>query len=146
MGAQIGFSELTRLGIIDAMPKLIAVQAAGCAPLAAAFRAGKNQAQPITTASTLAEGIAIAKPERGEQILQAVRDTGGTFFTVEEEEILTAFKDMGRKGYCIEPTSAAVIAGTARYVTQCPSNEVVVTAFTGHGLKAGDKLHKLATG
>jgi threonine synthase len=75
-----------------------------------------------------------------------VGETDGTFITVDEDEILSAFKDMGHKGYCIEPTSAAVIAGAARYVQDSTPDDVIVTAFTGHGLKAGDKLHKLAMG
>jgi len=145
LGAYIGFSELLRLGVITALPKLIAVQAAGCAPLSTAFAAGAEQAVAITSRPTLAEGIAIAMPERGAQMLAAVLATGGTFLTVDEEEILTAFNAMGRQGYCIEPTSAAVIAGVARYAAGSPASEVIVSAFTGHGLKAGDKLHKLAS-
>lgn len=146
LGAHIGFSELYRLGIIETIPKLIAIQAAGCAPLAAAFQSGLKKPMDIITTPTLGEGIAIAQPKRGEQILEAVRETGGTFITVDEDEILSTFKDMGHKGYCIEPTSAAVIAGAARYVQNSIPDDVIVTAFTGHGLKAGDKLHKLAMG
>lgn len=144
LGASIGFSELAEMGIIDRVPKLVAVQAEGCAPLSGAFEAGENIPLDVEVSPTLAEGIAIALPLRGGQMLKAVRDTGGTFLSVSEEEILTAFNDMGRKGYCIEPTSSAVIAGAARYAATAPLDEVIVTMFTGHGLKAGDKLHKLA--
>lgn len=146
LGAHIGFSEMVTLGVIEKMPRLVAIQAAGCAPLAAGFDAGESSYMDISTAPTLAEGIAIARPERGEQMLAAVRETGGTFLSVGEEEILFAFNAMGRQGYCIEPTSAAVVAGTARYVADRPADETIVTMFTGHGLKAGDKLHKLARG
>lgn len=146
LGAHIGFTELAGLGIIGRMPKLVAVQSAGCAPLAAGFEAGGNSFIEVATEPTLAEGIAIARPERAEQMLAAVRETNGVFLTVSEEEILTAFNAMGRQGYCIEPTSAAIVAGTAKYVEGAAPDEVVVTMFTGHGLKAGDKLHKLARG
>lgn len=146
LGAHIGFSELVQLGVIESMPKLVAVQSAGCAPLVAGFEADAKSALNVATSDTLAEGIAIAKPERGEQMLECVRESGGLFLAVSEEEILAAFNDMGRKGYCIEPTSAAMVAGTARYVAEAHPDEVVVTMFTGHGLKVGDKLHKLAKG
>lgn len=144
LGASIGFKELLELGLIDKLPKLIAIQAAGCAPLCASFDKGDTSVSPVQTSPTLAEGIAIALPERGEQMLEAVRETGGLFDSVSEDEIHTAFNDMGRQGYCIEPTSAAVIAGAARYANDADDNEIIVTAFTGHGLKAGDKLHTLA--
>ncbi|MDC0336407.1 threonine synthase [Pseudodesulfovibrio sp.] len=146
LGAYIGFSELLSLGLIEKMPKLIAVQAAGCAPLCASFDKGKVEVDAIESLPTLAEGIAIVRPERGPQMLDAVRETGGQFLAVSEEEILAAFNDMARKGYCIEPTSAAVIAGTAIYAAVADLEDIIVTMFTGHGLKAGDKLHTLATG
>lgn len=146
LGAYIGFSELLALGLIEAMPRLVAVQAAGCAPLCQSFINGESAPLVVETRPTLAEGIAIAQPVRGEQMLAAVRETGGLFLSVSEEEIHAAFNDMGRKGYCIEPTSAAVIAGAARYGRDADPDEVIVTAFTGHGLKAGDKLHKLSHG
>ncbi len=146
LGAFIGFCELVGLGLIKQIPKLVAVQAAGCAPLCESFANNKTTVDGVESSPTLAEGIAIAKPERGEQMLEAVRVSGGHCLAVDEDEILAAFNDMGRKGYCIEPTSAAVIAGTARYAASAAPNETIVTMFTGHGLKAGDKLHKLATG
>lgn len=146
LGAHIGFSELVGLGVIGKMPKLVAVQAAGCAPLHASFEQGSESVVSVETFPTLGEGIAIAAPERGAQMLAAVRETGGEFLAVSEGEILTAFNDMGRKGFCIEPTSAAVVAGAARYAQSADADEFIVTCFTGHGLKAGDKLHKLSQG
>ena len=146
LGAHIGFSELVSLGVIEKMPKLVAVQSAGCAPLVASFAQGSETVLEVETSPTLGEGIAIAVPERGAQMLAAVRETGGEFLAVSEDEILAAFNDMGRKGYCIEPTSSAVVAGAARYAQTADANEIIVTCFTGHGLKSGDKLHKLSQG
>jgi len=143
IGAHLGFSELLSIGLIDRMPKLVAVQSVGCAPLCMSFGKGEDSVVKVDTVPTLAEGIAIADPRRGAQMLHAVRDTDGQCLAVNEEEILTAFIDMGRKGYCIEPTSAAVVAGAGIYARTAPADEVIVTMFTGHGLKVGDKLHKL---
>lgn len=144
LGAFIGFKELCHLGIIDSMPKLIAVQAANCAPLYQAFIWGEDTVQDVSAKATLAKGIAIARPPRASQMLAAVRDSGGMFLAQSEEDIIMALQDMGRKGFCIEPTSAAVIAGAASYVSGLKQDEQIVTVFSGHGLKVGEKLHSLA--
>ncbi|MCX7138384.1 MAG: pyridoxal-phosphate dependent enzyme, partial [Proteobacteria bacterium] len=63
-GCERGFAELKRRGEIDRLPKLFAVQAANCAPLYAAFKAGADEAVPTDVATTVAEGIASSKPTR----------------------------------------------------------------------------------
>jgi threonine synthase len=143
LGAHIGFTELRDMGHIERVPRLVAVQSARCAPLCAAFAEGADGVASAVSEPTLAEGIAIALPMRGTQMLEAVRNTGGTCLAVSEEAILAAFRDAGRKGFCIEPTSAAVAAGAAQYAKSADPDEIIVTMFTGHGLKVGDKLHKL---
>ncbi|BCS87917.1 threonine synthase [Pseudodesulfovibrio sediminis] len=144
LGAYLGFSELKSLGVIDRLPKLVAVQSAHCAPVCAGFVNGADRVEAVSTATTLAEGIAIAEPMRGGQMLEALRESGGHCLAVSEEEILAAFKAMGRKGYCIEPTSAAIVAGATLYAQSAATDEVIVTMFTGHGLKVGEKLHALS--
>lgn len=141
LGAAIGFTELRDAGLIDRVPRLIAVQAARCAPLAAQYN---NQAV-TSPESTLAEGIAITEPIRGPQIIKAVRESGGRFVTVTEEEIIDALKQTARAGHYIEPTSAATIAGVKRWIEQenLPENTTIVTVYTGHGLKSTEKMMKL---
>ncbi len=140
LGAAIGFDELLQAGVIERLPRLVAVQAEACAPLEEAFTAGQSVPAAIDKRDTLAEGIAIAEPVRGKQILQAVRKSDGAFVTVTEDEILSALKAMSRQGYYIEPTAAATIAGVARYLPETRPGEVIVSVFTGHGLKATEKL------
>jgi threonine synthase len=144
LGAYIGFSELLQAGIINKIPRIIAVQSANCAPLYAAYKADADQPLVVQGEHTLAEGIAIAAPNRGRQILKAVRSSQGNFLAVSEDEILDTLKEIAGKGFYIEPTSAAVIAGLKRYLLTCPSNELVVSTFTGHGLKSTEKLLKIA--
>jgi len=137
LGAAIGFAELKAAGLIDHVPRQIAVQAANCAPLAAKFIE-----QPVADPQpTIAEGIAIAQPIRGPQILETIDETGGRFVTVTEEKIVAAFKETARAGHYIEPTSAATIAGAARWIEdeQPPEDMTIVTVYTGHGLKAAGK-------
>ena len=144
LGAYIGFKELLSLNIINQMPKIIGIQAAYCSPLYDAFHQKLSQIPSIEQKPTLAEGIAIALPMRGMQMIEQIRETGGTFLVVEEEEIKTSLLGMVRKGYYIEPTSAAVVAGVNQYLRNyAQKGERVVSVITGHGLKSTEKLAKL---
>jgi len=143
LGAYIGFTELLQAGITQKIPRLIAVQTANCAPLYTAYKAGMEQPLPVQSKHTLAEGIAIAVPTRGKQILKAVRSSQGQFLAVSEEDILVALKEMSIKGFYIEPTSAAIIAGLKQYLQTSQSDELVVSVFTGHGLKSTEKILKI---
>jgi threonine synthase len=145
LGTYIGFNELRNAGIIDKIPRLIGVQAKNCAPLVKGFKENSTEISGIQKKKTIAEGIAVATPIRGKQILDAVRQTGGDMMAVSETEIKQSLKEMCAKGHYIEPTSAAVIAGVNKYIfnhreQKSTANEVIVTVFTGHGLKAGGKM------
>jgi len=143
LGAYIGFRELLEAGEIARLPRIIAVQAENAAPLARAFHAGLETALAIEKQDTLAEGIAIGEPVRGAQILRAVRESGGTFLMVSEQEIAASLRDICRQGAYIEPTAAATTAAAARYLRDKPDSEQVVTVFTGHGLKSTEKMLKM---
>ena len=69
LGAYIGFKELKEAGMVKRIPRLVAVQSASCAPLYQAFRRGWKETGAIKKRETVAEGIAIAEPVRGRQIL-----------------------------------------------------------------------------
>src|SRR5580698_5680658 len=90
LGAYLGCRDLLDQGLISRIPRIVAVQAAGCAPLARAFTAGATVPAEIVGEPTVAEGIAIARPARGGQILAAVRDTGGAIVTVTDEQVNAA--------------------------------------------------------
>lgn len=143
LGAYIGFQELLDSGMIREIPRIIAVQASRCAPLAKAFQDGLKKISPTDSRETLAEGIAIAEPVRGDQILQAVRNTGGYFISVSEEEIKRSLRRVWKKGFYIEPTSAATVAGLYHYLKDSDPEETIVSVFTGHGLKATEKVLKI---
>ena len=144
LGAAIGFRELRQEGVIYRTPKLIAVQSAACAPLHRAWREGLDRPPAIEKRATLAEGIAIRDPVRGPQIVRAVRESGGEFITVTDAQILASLREMCEQGFYVEPTSAAAIAGATEYVRAAAgTGELIVSAFTGHGLKATEKMLKL---
>lgn len=145
LGSYIGFNELRQAGIIEKIPRLIGVQAENCAPLVKGFKENSTEIPRIQKKQTIAEGIAVATPIRGKQILDAVRQTGGDMIAVSEREIRQSLNEMCRKGHYIEPTSAAVIAGVNQYIfnhweQKTMAHEVIVSMFTGHGLKAGGKI------
>lgn len=146
LGAAIGFRELQSAGIIQTLPRLIGVQAANCAPLAAAIQENQENGgmRKVDIMPTAAEGIAIGEPLRGLSIIEAIRDTGGEIITVTETEILNSLRIMCRRGFYIEPTSAAAVAGVFKLAKdKTLDNNTVVSVFTGHGLKAGTKIANL---
>lgn len=140
IGAYLGFQDLFQKQLIRKLPKLIAVQSAHCAPLKSQW----DTSFVPQKGDTLAEGIAIAQPERATQILDAIRQTSGTIITVTDQETLTALKKMARMGFYIEPTSATALAASLHY--QQEDYERVVVPLTGHGLKATEKLLKAVKG
>jgi len=140
LGACIGFKELLEAGITDQIPKIIAVQSENCAPLSQAFRENLAEIPTINKKDTIAEGIAVANPIRGRQIVAAVRQSRGDFLVVSDNEIKKSLKEVCQKGYYIEPTSAVVVAGLKKYLPESNPGEVIVSAFTGHGLKTTEKM------
>jgi threonine synthase len=140
LGSRIGFSELHRAGLIQHEPRLVAVQSEACAPLAQAWVQNLDEMPVIHKQDTLAEGIAIAVPIRGRQIVQAVRQSGGEFLTVSDSEVKAVLKTLCARGYYIEPTAAVAAAGVEKYLAAHPRDELVVSVFTGSGLKTTEKM------
>jgi threonine synthase len=142
LGCHLGSRELLAQGLIDRMPAITAVQAEACAPLAGAMREGKTQPAEISTGPTIAEGIAIARPARGAQILAAVEETGGTIVTVTDDQVRAARADLARSGFYVEPTSAvswaAVLAGLVPADAAPATRPDMVVPLCGTGLKSGD--------
>jgi threonine synthase len=143
LGAHIGFRELRERGVIDREPRLVGVQSASCAPLFRAFTEDRTSPRPVRGRKTLAEGIAIAEPIRGTQILDAVRRTGGCLVAVEENEIEEALTELGGGGLFVEPTSAAAVAGWKRWRSNSSPPGTTVVVLTGHGLKAAGKTTRI---
>jgi threonine synthase len=144
LGAFLGFSELLAAGVIGKLPRLVAVQSELCAPLALAWSRKAASLPVIDKQETLAEGIAIAAPIRGLQIVAAVIQTGGEFITVSDSEIKHSLLGLARQGFYIEPTSAATTAGLEKYLARGGPAGRVVSVFSGHGLKATEKMLHLA--
>ncbi len=135
LGAYRGFTDLLEVGLIDRLPRLFAVQAAGCAPLYEAHRQGADEVSPVEEGETLAEGIRIPHPVRGKQILAAIRQTGGAVLAVEDEQIELAHRELAQQGFYVEFTSAAPVAALKELHDTITADQVTVVPLTGSGFK-----------
>jgi threonine synthase len=137
LGAHLGFAALAEAGRIARPPRLVAVQAAACAPFARAVAEGSAVPAVVEAKSSVAEGISIARPVRGAAVLSAIAATSGTALAVEEAAIPRAHRRLARSGVFVEPTSAVALAGLeeARRAGLVQVGETVVVALTGNGLK-----------
>lgn len=139
LGAYLGCQELLAQNLISRMPRLVAVQAVGCAPLATAMAEGVPGPVDVVNAGTVAEGIAIARPARGVQILAAIRDTGGTIVRVTDDQTRRAYASLARQGLYVEPTSAVCWAALESGLIDSPATATsrlhTVLPLCGSGLK-----------
>ena len=133
-----GFRELKALGLVEKLPKMVGVQAAGASPIAKAFATNRATIEPVKDPETVATAIRIGNPVNWKRALNALRGSNGTALTVTDDEIIKAQKLLARKeGIFIEPASAASIAGLKKLVEngEVDVDETIVCVATGHGLK-----------
>lgn len=134
LGIAQGFAALQATGIIKKIPQLVGVQARACAPLVALATQGVAGLAWVTEGETLAEGVRVRQPVRGDELLRAVDASGGRFVAVEEEQILPARDALAHAGLFVEPTSAIVWAALQELANELP--EPIVLILSGSGLKA----------
>lgn len=136
-GLAKGFIEFQRLGLIDRLPRLIGVQAAGAAPLAAAFDRGDETAEPQEPHS-LAEAIAVGRPRDQVKALRAARRTDGRIMAVTDDELLWAVRRTAETtGVLAELGGAAGLAGLQRLSREglLEPGATAAVIVTGTGLK-----------
>ncbi len=136
LGAYRGFKDLLTAGLIEGPPRLFAVQAEPCAPLYEAYQREMDDAFPIEKNETIAEGISIAQPVRGRQLLAAIRETGGAVLAVSDEATLHARDELALRGLYVEPTSATAIAALRQLRDLIGPEVTTVVPLTGSGLKS----------
>lgn len=138
LGAYYGFLELQTAGLVKRMPKILAVQALNCCPIYQSFQEGLDTVKEGVNKGTVAEGIAIQKPRRGRQILAAIRATGGDMVTAPEDLIPISQHKLAQKGFFVEKTAAAALAGYEYYCqkTGCTPEGRVLIPLSGAGLKS----------
>lgn len=135
-GVAKGFADLQSLGWIEKLPRLVGVQAEGSAAIYNAFKTGKDVIDPVS-AKTIADSISVDLPRDGLRALNRVRQSGGYFLTVSDQEILQAIPTLGKAGLFVEPAAAAAYAGLQSAIRQGlhQPDEPALVLCTGSGLK-----------
>jgi threonine synthase len=138
VGMWKAFAEMRELGWTKKLPRLVSVQAEGCAPVVAAFRAGQAATQAWPDPRTSAYGLRVPSPIGGFLCLRALRETGGTAVAVPEVEIAPAAAELSRRSgvdICPEGGAGWAALKTLRRDHFVKPGEKVVLFNTGTGLK-----------
>ncbi len=133
LGLYRGFKSLRNANLVTEIPEIIGVQARACAPLWALAEYGRIGLDWTSEGETIAEGIRIVHPLRGDVVLAAIEQSNGKIVAVDEEEILPARDELAHRGFYVEPTSAVVWAALKRL--RRVISEPIVLVLTGSGLK-----------
>jgi len=139
VGMWKAFEEMERMGWIDGRrPRMVCVQAEGCAPLVRAFEEGSEFAEPVLDAHTVAAGLRVPAAIGDYLVLRAVRESGGTALTVSDAEMLEGVGEMARlAGVFAAPEGGATVAAARRLAAdgRVERGERVLLLNTGSALK-----------
>ncbi len=144
IGMWKAFQEMEELGWIGSKrPRMVSVQASGCAPIVKAFGEGRETAEPWQNAKTVASGLRVPQAVADFLMLRALRESNGTALSVSDEEIIAEIPRLGRaEGIFFCPEGAACAAALRRSMQNGwvkPTDEVVLFN-TASGLKYLDVL------
>ena len=140
IGMWKAFAELEALGWVSGQrrPKLVTVQAEGCAPIVHAFNSGLDHAEPWKSATTEADGLRVPQAIGDFLILRAVRNSGGLALAVSDDAMITGMRDIGRlEGISASPEGGATLAALRilRQQGTISEDDSVVLFNTGGALK-----------
>ena len=136
-----GFRELREVGLVEGdLPKMYAAQAAGCAPVVRALDAGLEHPEPVRP-DTIAKSIAIGNPADGYQVLESIRQTGGSGAAVTDDQIVDAIQILAEtEGIFTEPAGGTTLAAAIDLIARgvIPRDESIVVCVTGNGYKTAE--------
>jgi len=139
IGMWKAFDEMEQMGWIGSKrPRMVTVQAAGCAPIVRAFEAGRRFADEFPNAHTTASGLRVPRAIGDFLIIDALRASGGTAIAVTDEELIAATKEIGAaEGIFCAPEGAACLPALRKLLAHesVRSDEHVVIFNTGSGVK-----------
>ncbi len=139
IGMAKAFDEMEAMSWIGPeRPRMVVVQAAGCAPLVAAFAKGAGSAEFWQNAATIASGLRVPKPLGDFQILAALRRTQGTAVAVTDEEMLAAGRELAElEGIFAAPEGAATVVAARKLLAEkwLEPEQIIVLFNTGTGYK-----------
>jgi threonine synthase len=136
-----GFNEFAEIGLIEPrFPKMIGVQADGCAPVAKAWRDGTREIQAVKPHS-LAKSLAIGNPADGRFVVDVARESGGAVISIGEDEIAHGIELLARtEGIFGETAAGVVVSGLRHIAREVDPDETVVVYITGNGFKTIDVI------
>ncbi len=139
IGMWKAFDEMEKLGWIGPeRPRMVTVQAAGCAPIVRAFEEGKRFADEFPNAATVASGLRVPRAIGDFLIIDALRESGGTAIAVTDDELIAATREIGAaEGLFCAPEGAACLPALRKMIDagQVKPEEHVVLFNTGAGVK-----------
>ncbi len=145
-----GFDEMQEMGWIGAeRPRMVAVQAEGCAPIVKAWEAHESSAQFFENATTIASGLRVPGPLGDQLILSMLRQTKGTAITVSDDEMLRAGRELAsREGIFAAPEGAATVVAARKLAASgwIKAHESVVLFNTGTGYKYSEVWQRALQG
>jgi threonine synthase len=139
------FQELDKLGLTEnaTATKIHGAQAAGCAPIVEAVRAGRELIKPVKTPKTIAKSLAIGNPADGYYAVRAIKDSGGYGAMPTDPEIVDAIRLLAETEGIFTETAGGVTLGAARLLIaegHIKANESLLLCVTGQGLKTLDPV------
>jgi threonine synthase len=144
VGMWKAFDELEQIGWMRGRrPRMVTVQADGCAPIVAAFAQGLERAPAWENAATVADGLRVPRAIGDFLILRAIRESGGTAVAVSDAEMVAAMLEIGSaEGISAAPEGGAALAAIRRLTEDgaIASNDSVVLFNTGGALKYLDLI------
>jgi threonine synthase len=146
IGMWKAFEEMETMGWVGReRPRMVAVQAAGCAPIVVAFEKNRQTAELWKHAATIASGLRVPQPLGDRLILQALRESDGAAVAATDEEMLQAGRELASlEGIFAAPEGAAAVEAARKLVAKgwIQAHETVVLFNTGCGYKYGEAWQK----
>jgi len=148
VGMWKAFDELEAIGWMapGRRPRMVSVQAEGCAPIVRAFESGADKAAPWNNAATIADGLRVPRAIGDFLILRAIRESAGTAVAVSDREMVDDMLTMGRtEGISAAPEGGATVAALRRLIANgtIQPTESVVLFNTGGALKYLEVIRNL---
>ncbi|RAW44701.1 threonine synthase [Halorubrum sp. 48-1-W] len=142
-GVYKGFAELARVDVIDAIPRLVAAQASGCAPIAAAVERGLDEPEPWSTPDTICGELEVPDPAGGRAALEAIERSGGTAVTADDGDVLASAVAVAQNEVIEMGVAGGAAPAGAWELAEADyfdGDETVVLLNTDAGLKTPDVL------
>jgi threonine synthase len=149
VGVWKGFKEMRILGLINSLPRMIGVQAEGCAPIVRGFQEGKENVTAWDTPTTIAHSISdplVGYEQDGSLTLKCIRESSGYAESVNDREMLEAVRLLARReAVFAEPSAAASVAVVKKLIHTgiIAADDSVVSLVTGTGLKSPETMKDL---